>query len=57
MPVNLTDVENGRAADIAVEGGDIVLVRASALGAVPYAAYTLMNKFSTGLYLAPVAGL
>jgi hypothetical protein len=57
VPVDLSDVEHGHATDIPIEGGDIILVRASALGAVPYAAYTLMNKFSTGLYLAPAAGL
>lgn len=56
IPVDISDVEKGRAADPQVQGGDVVLVRASVLGAVPYAAYTLMNKFSTGLFLAP-AGL
>jgi protein involved in polysaccharide export with SLBB domain len=53
IPVNLSQVENGSAPDLAVQGGDVVLVKRSVAGAVPYAIYTLVSKFGTGMYLAP----
>jgi hypothetical protein len=49
-PVNLSRVEKGTQRDIPVEAGDLVLVRASAIGAVPYALSTLLSKFGTGMY-------
>jgi polysaccharide biosynthesis/export protein len=55
IPVNLSKVENGEQGDMPIRAGDVVLVRASATGAVPYAVYTLFNKFGTGLYMAPAA--
>jgi polysaccharide export outer membrane protein len=55
IPVNLAKVEKGEEADVPVMAGDLVLVRASMTGAVPYAVYTLFNKFGTGLYMAPAA--
>jgi SLBB domain len=54
IPVNLTRVEHGSESDPAVEAGDIVLIKGSMVGAVPYAVYTLFEKFGTGLYLSPV---
>jgi protein involved in polysaccharide export with SLBB domain len=50
VPINLSSVEKGGQRDIPVEAGDLVLVRASALGAVPYAFSTLLGKFGTGMY-------
>jgi protein involved in polysaccharide export with SLBB domain len=57
IPLDLSKVESGKASDLPVQGGDVVLIKSSALGAVPYGVYTLMSKFGTGLYLAPAAGL
>lgn len=50
VPIDLSRVEKGGQRDVAVEAGDLVLVRASALGAVPYAFTTLLSKFGTGMY-------
>ena len=50
VPIDLSRVEKGGQRDISVEAGDLVLVRASALGAVPYAFSTLLSKFGTGMY-------
>jgi hypothetical protein len=55
IPLDLSKVENGEQTDVTVLAGDVVLVRASATGAVPYAVYTLFEKFGTGLYMAPAA--
>ena len=57
IPLDLSEVESGKASDLPVQGGDVVLIKSSAIGAVPYGVYTLMSKFGTGLYLAPAAGL
>ncbi len=55
IPVDLSKVENGGEDDLPVRAGDVVLVRGSVPGAVPYAVYTLFTKFGTGLYMAPAA--
>jgi protein involved in polysaccharide export with SLBB domain len=57
IPVDLSEVEKGKQPDPAVQAGDIILVKRSVVGAVPYGVYTLFSKFSTGLYLAPAMGL
>jgi len=57
IPLDLSEIESGKASDRPVQGGDVVLIKSSALGAVPYGVYTLMSKFGTGLYLAPAMGL
>jgi protein involved in polysaccharide export with SLBB domain len=51
ISVNIPQVQSGQASDVAVESGDVVMVNRSALGAVPYAAYEIFNKFGTGMYL------
>jgi protein involved in polysaccharide export with SLBB domain len=56
-PLDLSKIESGEAQDLTVRGGDVVLIKSSAVGAVPYGIYTLLSKFGTGLYLAPAAGL
>jgi hypothetical protein len=48
-------VEKGEEPDVPILAGDVVVVKASAGGAVPYAAYTLFNKLGAGLYMAPAA--
>ena len=50
VPIDLSRVEKGGQQDIPVEAGDLVLVRASALGVVPYAFSTLVHQFGTGMY-------
>lgn len=57
IPLDLSKIESGKAKDVAVHGGDVVVIKSSAVGAVPYGVYTLFTKFGTGLYLAPTAGL
>jgi protein involved in polysaccharide export with SLBB domain len=49
LPVNLSDVEKGRAADVEVISGDVVIVERSLAGALPYSLYFLLSKFGTGL--------
>ena len=51
LPVDLSEVEKGEAADVQVQSGDVVIVQRSALGAVPYSLYFLLSKFGTGMYL------
>ena len=55
IPLDLSKVEEGSDRDMTVRAGDVVLVRGSVPGAVPYAVYTLFSKFGTGLYMAPAA--
>jgi polysaccharide export outer membrane protein len=50
VPIDLSSVESGDKRDIPVEAGDLVLVRASALGLVPYTLSTIINKFGTGMF-------
>jgi protein involved in polysaccharide export with SLBB domain len=50
-PINISHIQNGEEADVPVQSGDVVRVDKSALGAFPYAAYTLLSKFGTGMYL------
>lgn len=51
IPVDIPRVQSGQSSDVAVQSGDVVIVNRSALGAVPYAAYEIFNKFGTGMYL------
>jgi protein involved in polysaccharide export with SLBB domain len=57
IPLDLSKIESGKAIDLPIQGGDVVLIKSSAVGAVPYGVYTLLSKFGTGLYLSPAAGL
>lgn len=50
VPVDLSRVEKGDERDVPVQAGDLVLVKASALGAIPYALSTVISKFGTGMY-------
>ncbi len=49
IPVDLSKVQKREEPDTLVQSGDVVLVRRSAVGAVPYAVYELFTKFSTGV--------
>lgn len=51
LPVDLAKVQKGQEADVAVQGGDVVIVEKSAVGAVPYLFYTLFEKLGAGLAL------
>ena len=51
IPINLSRIKAGDERDVPVQSGDVVIVNSSAVGAVPYLAYTLFSKFGTGAYL------
>jgi protein involved in polysaccharide export with SLBB domain len=51
LPVDLSKVKDGQEPDIPVQSGDVVVVKPSAVGAVPYGAWLLFTKFGTGMYL------
>jgi polysaccharide export outer membrane protein len=53
LVVDLSKVKSGEEADVPVQAGDVVFVRRSAVGAVPYAFYEIFTKFGTGMYLPP----
>jgi protein involved in polysaccharide export with SLBB domain len=46
IPLNLSKIEDGEASDVGVQSGDVVIVEKSAIGAVPYSLYFLVNKLS-----------
>ena len=52
IPVDLSAIQKGTSPDVPVQGGDVVIVKKSVAGAVPYAAYTVFQKFSTGIFPA-----
>jgi protein involved in polysaccharide export with SLBB domain len=49
--IDISHIQKGEEADVPVQSGDVVMVDKSALGAVPYAAYTVLSKFGTGMYI------
>jgi protein involved in polysaccharide export with SLBB domain len=53
MPIDLSKIQAGDEADVPVQSGDVVVVNRSLAGGVPYAIYTLFNKFGTGTYFVP----
>jgi protein involved in polysaccharide export with SLBB domain len=52
IPIDLSAIEKGQAPDVPVQAGDVVIVNRSVAGAVPYALYTVLSKFGTGIYPA-----
>jgi hypothetical protein len=52
ISLDLNSLKNGTQRDIALEGGDVVVVERSATGAVPYTAYFLINKMGWGVFPA-----
>ena len=53
IPLDLSSIEHGDERDIPVEAGDLILVRASALGLLPYSLSKLWSKFGSGMYFPP----
>jgi protein involved in polysaccharide export with SLBB domain len=51
LPINLAKVKGGKEPDIPVQQGDVVVVKQSPIGAVPYVFYEMFTKFGTGMYL------
>jgi polysaccharide biosynthesis/export protein len=51
IPIDLSKVEGSEDSDVSVQAGDVVLVKASAWGAIPYAAQKMFSNFGTGMYL------
>ncbi len=52
ISLDLNSLKDGTQRDIALEGGDVVVVERSAVGAVPYTAYFLINKMGWGVFPA-----
>lgn len=52
MPLDLDKIKNGTERDVALQGGDVVVVERSAAGALPYTAYFLINKMGWGIFPA-----
>jgi polysaccharide export outer membrane protein len=50
LPLDLSKLEDGRAVDVPVQAGDLVLVKYSVLGAIPYSVMQVLH-FSSGVYL------
>jgi SLBB domain len=50
LPLDLSKLEDGRAVDVPVQAGDLVLVKYSVLGAIPYTVMQVLH-FSSGVYL------
>jgi protein involved in polysaccharide export with SLBB domain len=46
---SLTKLESGDQHDPSVQSGDVILVEKSVAGAIPFALYSLFQKFGTGL--------
>ena len=51
IPIDLAKVKAGKEPDVPVQEGDVVVVKHSPIGAVPYAFYEVFTKFGTGMYL------
>jgi protein involved in polysaccharide export with SLBB domain len=49
LPIDLSAIKAGRAPDPPLEAGDVVIVKRSIAGAVPYTAYFLLQRFSSGV--------
>jgi protein involved in polysaccharide export with SLBB domain len=46
---SLTQLQKGEEPDVTVQSGDVVVVRKSVIGAVPYALYEIFQHFGTGM--------
>jgi hypothetical protein len=46
---SLSKLESGEQHDPSVQSGDVILVEKSVAGAIPFALYSLFQKFGTGL--------
>jgi polysaccharide biosynthesis/export protein len=50
LPLNLDSIKNGSQRDVALQGGDVIVVERSVAGAIPYTAYFLINKMGWGIF-------
>ena len=51
IQIDIAKVQAGKEPDVPVQEGDVVVVKHSPIGAVPYAFYEIFTKFGTGMYL------
>jgi polysaccharide export outer membrane protein len=51
IPLNLSKVKKGSEPDVPLQGGDVVIVERSVLGAVPYSLYFLVSHIGVGIPL------
>lgn len=49
LAVNLSAIRSGASPDLPLQAGDVVIVDRSVAGAVPYAVYSILGRFSPGL--------
>jgi protein involved in polysaccharide export with SLBB domain len=49
LTVNLSAIRSGASPDLPLQAGDVVIVNRSVVGAVPYAVYSILGRFSPGL--------
>jgi protein involved in polysaccharide export with SLBB domain len=51
LPVDLSNGQNGKNAALPVQAGDVLVVRRSVTGSIPYFFYLVFTKFGTGMYI------
>jgi polysaccharide export outer membrane protein len=51
LSLNLSQLKTGAAPDVPLQSGDVVVVERSAVGAIPYSLYFLLNKLGWGIPL------
>jgi len=51
LPVDLSNGQNGKNADLPVQAGDVLIVHRSVAGSIPYFFYLIFTKFGTGMYI------
>jgi polysaccharide biosynthesis/export protein len=49
IPLDLSKIKRGEQPDLPVQGGDVVIAERSAIGAVPYTLYFLINRVGIGM--------
>lgn len=49
MPLDLSKIKSGTERDVPLEGGDVVVVERSVVGAVPYSLYFLVSHIGVGM--------
>jgi protein involved in polysaccharide export with SLBB domain len=49
LAVDLSAIQSGALPDLPLQAGDVVIVEHSIVGAVPYAVYSILGRFSPGL--------
>jgi polysaccharide export outer membrane protein len=54
IPIDLAKVKSGAQPDVQVQSGDVVVVERSAIGAIPYTFYFLVQKVGIGIAATPI---